>query len=84
MSQHTLKTWPAYFDAILDGRKTYEIRVNDRDYKVGDILLLQEWNPIASRHTEREIRVLVTYMTEGGDWGIPEGHCVMAVRPVSV
>ena len=33
---HDLKTWPEFFDAILDGRKTFEVRdTRDRDFAVG-------------------------------------------------
>ena len=40
---HYLKTEPIYFQAVLDGLKKAEIRVNDREYHVGDVLVLQEW-----------------------------------------
>lgn len=80
MARHTLKTWPAFFTAILERRKTYEIRKNDRNFQVGDELLLQEWDPVAKAYSGREQLVDVTYMTQGGQWGIPEGICVMGIR----
>jgi len=42
---HDLKTWPLYFAAVSSGKKTFEIRKNDRDFKVGDILILKEFIP---------------------------------------
>ncbi|VEF93151.1 Domain of Uncharacterised Function with PDB structure [Streptococcus pseudoporcinus] len=45
MTQHMLKCYPEYFEAIMDGTKTFEYRYNDRDFKVGDELLLREYDP---------------------------------------
>jgi hypothetical protein len=46
MSTHELKCWPHAFDAIKDGRKTFEVRSNkDRDFDAGDYLLLRRWDP---------------------------------------
>jgi hypothetical protein len=42
---HTLKTWPEHFDEVIAGRKTFEIRIHDRDYRIGDVLVLREWAP---------------------------------------
>lgn len=40
--KHKLKIIPDRFEAILEGIKTFEIRFNDRNFQVGDILLLAE------------------------------------------
>lgn len=42
---HELKCWPESFEAIATGVKTFEIRKDDRGYRVGDYLLLREWKP---------------------------------------
>lgn len=45
MTEHHLKCWPEYFAAIKDGTKTFEVRQADRDYCVGDVLILHEFEP---------------------------------------
>lgn len=42
---HQLKTWPMYFTALRQGSKTFELRENDRQFKVGDTLQLREFDP---------------------------------------
>lgn len=36
MTTHTLKIYKKYADAVMSGAKTFEIRKNDRNFKVGD------------------------------------------------
>ncbi len=64
MTVHELKTWPRFFDALLDGRKTAEVRKNDRAFAEGDDLHLREWDPTAKSYTGREITMRVTYITD--------------------
>ena len=44
MAYHDLKINPEFFGPISLGLKTAELRLNDRDYKVGDWLILREWH----------------------------------------
>ena len=78
MAHHNLKTWPPYFQNILDGLKTFEIRRNDRDFQVGDQLELHEFEPGHDGGiTGRSVLVEVTYMT---DWNQRDGYVVMGIR----
>lgn len=59
---HELKTWPVYFEAVLAGHKQFEVRFNDRNFKVGDFLILEEFDPITQCYTDRRIACLVTFV----------------------
>ena len=61
---HIKKVWPEYFQAILDGKKTYELRLADWECNDGDTLVLQEWNPKTGEYTGREIQKEVTYVVK--------------------
>lgn len=93
--EHVLKTWPSYFAAIASGVTTFEVRVNDRDFAVGDVLRLQEFDPAAPparmdrsggvldrRYSGREAFRRVTYVLAGGQHGIMPGYCVMGLAEV--
>lgn len=77
MTTHELKCWPDFFQHILNGDKTFEVRLNDRDYKVGDLLLLKEWD--AGNYLGRMCLVRVTYLLPGGSFGVTDDHVVMAI-----
>lgn len=79
MKKHYLKTWPEYFEEVLAGTKRFEVRRNDRGFKKGDILILQEYIPEESSFTGRQISCLVTYFLHGQAFGISSGHCVMSI-----
>jgi hypothetical protein len=42
---HKLKIKTEYFDAVRFGHKTAELRLDDRDFRIGDIVVLMEWGP---------------------------------------
>ena len=70
---HELKLWPLFFQLIVDGVKTFEVRLEDRPFGVDDILHLREWDPqeVASdrrvgehgAYTGRSIHRRVTMLT---------------------
>lgn len=61
---HELKILPGYFEKVVSGEKTFEIRKNDRDFEEGDTLLLKEWDQITEQYTGREIGVVITYILD--------------------
>lgn len=87
MESHKLKSWPEFFEAILEGRKRHEIRRrDDRDFRVGNILLLQEFNPNLNEYTGREIKVEVTYITSADNPcalspdALKASYCILSIR----
>lgn len=78
---HVLKTWPAPFEALRAERKTFEFRLNDRDFQVGDCLVLQEYNPETDNVTGEAVTRRVVYLLDGGKFGVPPKYCVMSVEP---
>ena len=79
MATHALKTWPEPFAAVLSGNKVHEIRKADRPFAVGDVLVLQEWDPETQDYTGDALSVKVTHLTPPGEWGLPDDICVMSV-----
>lgn len=75
---HDLKIQPQFFEAILSGAKTFEVRRNDRGYRVGDYLRLREWEPDTETYTGRSVLMYVPYLTN------LTGHIevVMSIVPV--
>lgn len=61
MRVHNVKSWPHQFGAIIEGRKTAELRKNDRGYQVGDRLLLREWDPFRNLYTGRSAKAEITH-----------------------
>ncbi len=49
------KTWSELFEKVKSGEKTFDLRLADFDCKLGDVLLLREWNPKTKSYTGREI-----------------------------
>jgi len=66
MSQRIIKkVLPDYFQDIVDGKKKYELRLNDFEVEVGDVLVLEEWtsvNPVTRKPTGRVLEKTVTYL----------------------
>lgn len=95
---HYLKTHPEYFNALIEEnplrRKTFEARVNDRNYAVGDILILEEYipfecsiiipgslTPVHGEYTGRRTIRIVTYILEKQPFVTPE-YIIMGLAEV--
>lgn len=93
MKTHELKTWPVYYTELIKYTKRFEIRKNDRDFKTGDILVLQEWNPEGDGYyTGRYMVAEVTYLMQDDkdrpdrveSFGLISGWCAMGIETLKV
>ena len=79
---HKLKTWPQFFDAVACGVKGFELRKDDRGFEVGDVLLLQEFDPYKGEggYSGREVSRLVLYKLDAASFsGIEKGYCILGL-----
>lgn len=59
---HELKTEHQFFEAVVDGSKTFEVRENDRDFRVGDYLALNELDDTSEGYTGRSALLYACYI----------------------
>ena len=74
---HYIIILPEYYNAIDQGKKSFEVRFNDRNYQVHDILHLQEWAD--GEYTGREMEVEVTYLLDDPNY-CKNGYVIMAIN----
>lgn len=88
-TEHVVKCWPEYFDAMERGDKCFEVRRDDRGYQGGDILILQRTREDSRHQIEygidgkprRELRRRIRWILTGGQFGIEPGYVVMQLDP---
>jgi hypothetical protein len=78
---HHLKTIQPYYDASENLTKTFEIRKDDRGYKVGDILHLKEWD--GNDYTWRTHYKQITYVLRDAPY-VPDGYVCLGLLPVTI
>ncbi|WP_267900674.1 DUF3850 domain-containing protein [Erwinia psidii] len=69
-----------YFNAVVSGDKKAELRVNDRDFKCGDFLLLREWDGV---YKGSKLLVKVTHILPLGIFSITSGWVVLSISPIN-
>ena len=82
---HELKITSEFFKAVKSGKKTFEIRLNDRNYKTGDILLLKEYIAENQTYTGDECKVEVTYVFGNSHfsvYGLHKGYVILSIKLV--
>jgi len=82
MEQHELKTIQPYFDELVNGNKTFELRKNDRGFKIGDTLILREYLPKCNDYTLRSLNFVITHILENYQ-GIEKGYAILSIRRIN-
>ena len=75
---HELKILPEYYEAVVKREKTFEIRKNDRGFRVGDTIVLREWD--GEHYTGRSVSRYVNYILYDWQDGLKNGYCIMNLK----
>lgn len=82
IQRHTLKTVQPYFDAVWSGTKRFELRVNDRDFQVDDMVFLKDYNQFTDEYSGREISCRISFLLKDYP-GIKDGYCIFGFKVVN-
>lgn len=81
---HELKTYPKFFSDVVSGNKTFEVRLDDRQFKVGDFLALNEYRSgpgeDGKQYTGRCVLLRVIYILRDNRY-CKEGYVIMGFKP---
>ncbi len=76
---HNLKLREEFADAVYNGEKTFEIRLNDRGYQKGDRVTFTviDANGSKREHPLNEIEFKISYVLNG--WGLKNGYVAFGI-----
>ena len=79
---HYLRTHQGVYLETESGKKLFEIRRNDRDFRIKDYLCLRETREIDDGYTGNERIVGVSFILAGDlaeKYGLKDGYCAMSI-----
>lgn len=77
---HLLKIEECFYTAIVEGKKTCEVRKNDRDFQVGDHIV---FTPVVLEQGQKNpygAEVEITHVLPGGQYGIAKDYVVLSIK----
>lgn len=90
MKLHELKIKDEYFKEVLRENKTFELRKNDRDYQVGDLIhfknIFNYDNPDLNEFEGYENCVFqITYVLKNVEqYGLDKDYCILAIKKLEI
>lgn len=94
MKIHELKIKEEYYKEVALGRKTFELRKNDRDYQVGDLIKFTKIERVATgdfvvpfrdKETPTEELFQITYILKDvPEYGLDKDYCILGIKRVEI
>lgn len=81
---HILKAVPPYYKDVEEGLKPFELRKNDRNFNVNDLIFLCEYFRETQKYTGHVFEARITYMFEYDTTirGLMQGYVILGISPV--
>lgn len=86
MKTHICKSWTYFFDVIASGQKTHDLRINDRDFAVGDFIILHRYDQVKGVYTGETCNVEITYITSNktpcafSSAVLDKEYCILSIK----
>lgn len=77
MQVHKLKIKPKYFNDVISNKKRFEVRLNDRNFEIGDLIVLEEFKD--DRYTNRFINCEITYILDDQEY-LKENYVILGFK----
>ena len=89
MKLHELKIKHEYLVEVDMGRKTFELRKNDRDYQVGDLIrfidIKQDNKDGCDIYINEDDLYKITYILKNvPQYGLDKDYCILAIKKLEV
>ena len=79
MKIHIIKTVNPYFNLASQDLKDWELRKNDRDYKVGHWIISREYSPDLNQYSPHFLTGRINFILENFP-GLENGYCILSIR----
>lgn len=80
MKLHKLKIKYEYFVDIQLGRKTFELRKNDRDFKVRDLIHFVDENGEEIERFDYNVCEITYILKDVPEYGLKKDYCILSIR----
>jgi hypothetical protein len=84
---HNLKSWRHLFVPMFSGEKKFDLRNDDRNFQVGDMVLLQEYDGLMREYTGRELLATIAYITRNSSRpcvlspnALNDNYCILSLE----
>ena len=93
MKLHELKIKHKYYIEVEDGTKMFELRKNDRDYRVGDLIRFIEvkkecnndYGVYVDRLIEKDDLYRITYVLKNvPEYGLDKDYCILGIKKLEI
>ena len=89
MKLHELKIKHEYLIEVDMGRKTFELRKNDRDYQVGDLIrfidIKQDNKGDCDIYIDKDTLYKITYVLKDvPQYGLDKDYCILAIKKLEI
>lgn len=79
--QHSLKINLVYYNELLNGNKTAELRFNDRNFKIKDIIHFHEYETEQFYTGSKCLTFEITHILTDFE-GLKQGFCVLSIKRI--